>query len=267
MTVKELFEAVGLVDDDLILAADAPARRRPALRWQWAPLAACLCLAVGVWQSQGKLLENVAGLVMPRSGSSAVTAATASDEAAPEAAEALESMPDTAAAGEAAPQEAASQEGSLLREESDGFASKDAGMPDAAAGYSAEQPVCPLDAAGYERWEMLDAAGLDGETLELSAGVLYVLTDGGEPFTVSDALDTGWALHVRAEDPDVPLVAGYAPAGGTPAPTSQGSGGDFTVTLDGDAPGAYYFYLAADGDVRLTAQLSFAVICRVAPEK
>lgn len=267
MTVKELFEAVGLVDDDLILAADAPARRRPALRWQWVPLAACLCLAVGVWQSQGKLLENVAGLVMPRSGSSSATATTASDEAAPEAAEEPESMPEAADAGEAAPQEAASPEGSLLREESDGFTSKNAGMPDAAAGSSAEQPACPLDAAGYERWEMLDAAGLDGGTLELSAGVLYVLTDGGEPFTVSEAPDTVWTLHVRAEDPDVPPAAGYAPAGSAPAPTSQGSGDDFTVTLDGDTPGAYYFYLTADGDVRLTAQLSAAVICRVAPEK
>lgn len=50
MTARELFEAIGLVDEDLVADADAPVRRRwtPRLVLRRAlPLAACLCLAVG----------------------------------------------------------------------------------------------------------------------------------------------------------------------------------------------------------------------------
>ena len=49
MTARDLFEAVGLVDEELIEDADAAApRRRPVLTLRRAlPLAACLCLAAG----------------------------------------------------------------------------------------------------------------------------------------------------------------------------------------------------------------------------
>ena len=50
MTARELFEAIGLVDEDLIADADAPVRRRwtPRLVLRRAlPLAACLCVAAG----------------------------------------------------------------------------------------------------------------------------------------------------------------------------------------------------------------------------
>ena len=50
MTARELFETIGLVDEELIADADAPARRRwtPRLVLRRAlPLAACLCVAAG----------------------------------------------------------------------------------------------------------------------------------------------------------------------------------------------------------------------------
>ena len=59
MTERELFEAIGHVDDDLILAADAPLkkRRKPPVYWRsFAAVAACACVFLGgvaVWQSDG----------------------------------------------------------------------------------------------------------------------------------------------------------------------------------------------------------------------
>ena len=56
MTERELFEAIGHLDDDLILAADAPMkkRRRPPVYWRsLAAAAACACIFLGgitVWQ-------------------------------------------------------------------------------------------------------------------------------------------------------------------------------------------------------------------------
>lgn len=56
MTERELFEAIGHLDDDLILAADAPVkkRRRPPVYWRsLAAAAACACIFLGgitVWQ-------------------------------------------------------------------------------------------------------------------------------------------------------------------------------------------------------------------------
>lgn len=50
MTPKELFEAIGLVDDALVLEADAPAARpRPwlAVLRRAVPLAACVCVVAG----------------------------------------------------------------------------------------------------------------------------------------------------------------------------------------------------------------------------
>jgi len=56
LTERELFEAIGHLDDDLILAADAPVkkRRRPPVYWRgFAAAAACACIFLGgvtVWQ-------------------------------------------------------------------------------------------------------------------------------------------------------------------------------------------------------------------------
>ena len=57
MTERELFEAIGHVDDDLILAADAPVkkRRKPPVYWRsFVSAAACACIFLGgvaVWQN------------------------------------------------------------------------------------------------------------------------------------------------------------------------------------------------------------------------
>lgn len=49
MTKRQLFEAIGHVDDALILEADAPQRRKPAVYWRpIVSIAACACLAIGV---------------------------------------------------------------------------------------------------------------------------------------------------------------------------------------------------------------------------
>ena len=49
MTERQLFEAISCVDDALILEADAPQRRKPAVYWRpILSIAACACLAIGV---------------------------------------------------------------------------------------------------------------------------------------------------------------------------------------------------------------------------
>ena len=49
MTERQLFDAIGHVDDDLILQADAPQRRKPAVYWRpLVSIAACACLAIGM---------------------------------------------------------------------------------------------------------------------------------------------------------------------------------------------------------------------------
>lgn len=49
MTERQLFDAIGHVDDDLILQADAPQRRKPAVYWRpILSIAACACLAIGM---------------------------------------------------------------------------------------------------------------------------------------------------------------------------------------------------------------------------
>ena len=61
MTARNLFDAIGLVDDELIEAADRPERRAPRPRARLAaPLAACLCLAAGI--GMGSLLYPDFGL-------------------------------------------------------------------------------------------------------------------------------------------------------------------------------------------------------------
>ena len=58
MTERQLFEAIGCVDDDLILQADAPLRRKPAVYWRpILSVAACACLAIGMAGFGSKMLR------------------------------------------------------------------------------------------------------------------------------------------------------------------------------------------------------------------
>ena len=89
MTARELFEAIGLVDEELIADADAPARRRwtPRLVLRRAlPLAACLCVAAGA---------VIAWRIAPWQG---MTGSSIQSEAA--AAPDLAAAPEQAGAGE-----------------------------------------------------------------------------------------------------------------------------------------------------------------------
>ena len=100
MTERELFEAIGQVDDDLILAADAPAkkRRKPPVYWRnFAAAAACACVFLGgvaVWQSDA-FRKN-----------SAVNETSTMAANAPEAAAAEAAPDDEPLLSAAAPQEA-----------------------------------------------------------------------------------------------------------------------------------------------------------------
>lgn len=92
MNTRELFEAIGAMDDDLVLEADKlPARPRRNWRpllWRGVPLAACLCLAVGavLWQgqrSQGTLdtaLPEAAAAAPEESGQGVLRSEAAMDE-------------------------------------------------------------------------------------------------------------------------------------------------------------------------------------------
>ena len=109
MTERELFEAIGHVDDDLILAADAPLkkRRKPPVYWRsFAAVAACACVFLGgvaVWQSDGFRKANM----------TSEAAAFAAD--APEEATEIAPAPDVPMQSAAAPQadngDAAAKEG------------------------------------------------------------------------------------------------------------------------------------------------------------
>ena len=98
MTERELFEAIGHVDDDLILAADAPIkkRRKPPVYWRsFAAVAACACVFLGgvaVWQSDGFRKANM----------TSEAAAFAAD--APEEAAEIAPAPDVPTLSAAAPQ-------------------------------------------------------------------------------------------------------------------------------------------------------------------
>ena len=116
MTERELFEAIGHVDDDLILATDAPVKkRRRVVRLHWqqvVSVAACACIFLGgaaVWRS-GAL----------RKSSIPSEAAMAADV--PEAA--AETAPDMPMLDAAAPQTAGADEGAAVEKDSavSGFA-------------------------------------------------------------------------------------------------------------------------------------------------
>ena len=98
MTERELFAAIRHVDDDLILAADAPLkkRRKPPVYWRsFAAVAACACVFLGgvaVWQSDGFRKANM-------TSEAAAFAADAPEEAAETA-----PAPDVPMLSAAAPQ-------------------------------------------------------------------------------------------------------------------------------------------------------------------
>ena len=110
MTERELFEAIGHVDDNLILAADAPVKkRRRVVRLHWqqvVSVAACACIFLGgaaVWRSGALHKSSIAS-----------EAAMAADV--PEAA--AETAPDMPMLDAAAPQAADADEGAAVEKDS-----------------------------------------------------------------------------------------------------------------------------------------------------
>ena len=110
MTERELFEAIGHADDDLILAADAPVKkRRRVVRLHWqqvVSVAACACIFLGgaaVWRNGALHKSSIAS-----------EAAMAADV--PEAA--AETAPDMPMLDAAAPQTADADEGAAVEKDS-----------------------------------------------------------------------------------------------------------------------------------------------------
>ena len=112
VTERELFEAIGHVDDDLILAADTPVKKRRRvvhLHWQQVvSVAACACIVLGgaaVWRSGALRKSSIAG-----------EAAMAADV--PKAAAETAPAPDMPMLDDAAPQAADADEGAAVEKDS-----------------------------------------------------------------------------------------------------------------------------------------------------
>ena len=112
MTERELFEAIGHVDDDMILAADAPVKKRRRvvhLHWQQVvSVAACACIVLGgaaVWRSRTLRKNSIAG-----------ETAMAADV--PEAAAETAPAPDMPMLDAAVPQAADADEGAAVEKDS-----------------------------------------------------------------------------------------------------------------------------------------------------
>lgn len=221
MTARELFDAIGLVADDLVLAADAPAaRRKPAVWRQVLPMAACLCVIVGAAQAAGlDPLGRTLDLVMPRAGSAAPTSSAATMESAAEATG--ESGWDTA--GEAA----------------------------AADAYGArEQDGPPIVLEGYDEYTLCLTGDWDSGGVALQPGVPTVLTADGAPFAAGAAV----TLTITGADGAVPnAVLGCAPAGGAPAAYANAPDGDgcYRLTAPADAE-EYYFFVICPVEATVT---------------
>ena len=106
MTARELFEAIGSMDDDLVLAADEePLRRRRSWRpvlYRAVPLAACLCLVVGavLWQGQQGASGSAApetAMMQAAPNDDPTAAAAAPPDAAARSDEAAEASADSTA--------------------------------------------------------------------------------------------------------------------------------------------------------------------------
>lgn len=76
MTSEHLLEAMGLLDDDLILQAERSPARRPVPWQQWLGLCACLALVFLVGRG---MVENWSGSSNTSSGASASTSAGAGE--------------------------------------------------------------------------------------------------------------------------------------------------------------------------------------------
>lgn len=153
MTGRDLFEAMGAIDEDLVLAADEPPARprhswRPVLL-RAVPLAACMCLIAGavLWQMQGGA---------PGNGAAPETAAADIPEEAAQAALRSEEAAGTDSAQARAydgvaslyngPEASVSAFPGLLSE-----------LLDQGSGpYTAEEPPQPADRSRQQDWKLPD---------------------------------------------------------------------------------------------------------------
>ena len=155
MTERELFEAIGHVDDDLILAADAPVKKRRRvvhLHWQQVvSVAACACIVLGgaaVWRSGALRKSSIAG-----------EAAMAADV--PEAAAETAPAPDMPMLDAAAPQAADADEGAAVE--------KDSAASGIALGLAHRSTACCILIRAAQ-WTAPRTAGLTGSLRQALTG-------------------------------------------------------------------------------------------------
>ena len=152
MTARQLFEAVGFVEDELVEQANAPVVRRRVPRQTMVMTAACLCLVVGVAGASGLGRMKVS------------SAAPASD---------AEYSMDSAPAVAAGSTENAAPEAAMEEKEND----------------AATAALCPVDVTDYPLWAVCDRSGWEHSELVVNAGMLMVLTDAdGAPFAAGQTL-------------------------------------------------------------------------------
>lgn len=180
MTPKQLFEAIGQIDDDLITGADlpqsAPARRKaPRLRyWQsLAAAAACVCIAVGAARAAG----------FGKMGT-ALSSAAPEAKAAGQAAEAADDSALSSAAAAEAPDESAPAPAPYAGSTEDAAAAPDGGADEngPAGGALADGAIQPLSTLPIpadlcaDGWVQADADAL-AQGLSVRAGVALLVTD------------------------------------------------------------------------------------------
>lgn len=238
MTPRELFEAIGLVDDALILEADAapaaPLTSGRAVAARWArrvlPLAACLCFVAG-----GVLLAARSGA--RRLGGGAFGGA----------ASAANSMQAPAAAGGAGPAEDAQDidrnpESALMGGDGESGA-LEAGEPGGAAAPDRKQTAdVPSGAAEDGGAGSSSAGSVMYWGSQLEPALQAALWGEGEP--------EGWRSVLAALDPmdgALPAPGPDAPAGGPTQDTEQTAlPAALPVLRDGKALGEYELLSEAD---------------------
>lgn len=241
MTSRDLFEAIGLLDDTLILAADAPPAR-PRLRvWRRVlPLAACLCLIVG-----GGLLAWRSGTLMPATIEE--NAAMTADAAAPVLSDAAPKSNDAAAGGAEVLENSTSSQASAA-------ADNGAGIAAAALAALPTPDLTALEGATVCLTLTPDADGSyqPDASLFVPGAVLLLADAAGGPLGSDAAMTASFA----AEDgSDILVEIGVMDAAGALTALARSTGDDWQGALDPDGTGqAVCFYLANLGGGNVSAR-------------
>lgn len=180
MNERQLFEAIGQVDDDLVLAANRPAVRRRKKSVYWMPaLSAAACA--------GLLMVGVVGWRAGNNKNSLMESTAAMAESAPEAA-AAEAAPDEGMVGSANPY--AAEDGSPV----EGSANST---------YQASIALAPARAVMLEGIIYYDTGAISETDAKAAPDGTITSTVDGDSFPAEDGqsnFGTGYAYRYGSED-------------------------------------------------------------------